>query len=43
MPFFAIYEGRDSVGFISLKETSKFTAEIYCMGIKKRLSQKRVW
>lgn len=36
MPFFAIYEEEDPVGFIALKATSIFTAEIYCMGILKQ-------
>lgn len=33
MPFFAGLIGNQAIGFISLKETGKFTAEIYCMGI----------
>lgn len=36
MPFFAAYIDHNPVGFISLKETSKYTAEIYCMGVKKQ-------
>ena len=35
LPFFAIYDDQDVVGFVSLKETSPYTIEIYCMGILK--------
>ncbi|MDL2292713.1 GNAT family N-acetyltransferase [Acholeplasma sp. OttesenSCG-928-E16] len=36
MPFFAcLHEGKE-VGFLSLKETSDSTIEIYCMGILKK-------
>lgn len=33
MPFWAYNKNNEYVGFISLKETSDFTAEIYVMGI----------
>lgn len=33
MPFFAAYDHKEAIGFIVLKETSKYTAEIYCMGV----------
>lgn len=36
MPFFAAYDEQIPVGFISLKETSKYTVEIYCMGVEKK-------
>ena len=35
MPFFAKYVEEIPVGFISLKETSRYTAEIFCMGVQK--------
>jgi len=36
LPFFAVlHEQNDYIGFVSLKETSPYTAEIYCMGILK--------
>lgn len=37
MPFFALCAQGDHAGFIALKETSPVTAEIYVMGVKKRL------
>lgn len=37
MPFFALRDGNEDAGFIALKETSTSTAEIYVMGVKKRL------
>ena len=40
MPFFAAYEGDEVVGFVTLKETSTYTAEIYCMGVIKRAHRK---
>lgn len=36
MPFFAAYDHKEAIGFISLKETSKYTAEIYCKGVLKK-------
>lgn len=33
MPFFAAFDGEKPVGFITLKETGKDTAEIYVMGV----------
>lgn len=35
LPFFAYYMAENYVGFIVLKETSKYTAEIYVMGVLK--------
>ena len=35
LPFFAYYMAGNYVGFIVLKETSKYTAEIYVMGVLK--------
>jgi GNAT superfamily N-acetyltransferase len=35
-PFFAAYDKDIIVGFISLKETSEHTIEIYCMGVIKK-------
>lgn len=34
-PLWVLQETNESIGFISLKETSKATGEIYCIGIKK--------
>lgn len=36
MPFWAYYEENEALGFVSLKETSKYTAEIYVMGVLKK-------
>ncbi len=33
-PLWVAFDGALALGFISLKKTSEFTAEIYCMGIK---------
>ena len=35
MPFWAYFEEEKPVGFIVLKETSKFAAEVYVMGVLK--------
>ena len=35
MPFFAKYDKDQAIGFVSLKETSPYTVEIYCMGVLK--------
>ncbi len=40
MPFFAYDLNQEAVGFISLKETSKYTVEIYCMGVLKAYHRK---
>lgn len=37
MPFFAAIHDGEAVGFMALKETSPYTAEIYVCGVKKRL------
>lgn len=37
MPFFAAIQDGEAVGFMALKETSQYTAEIYVCGVKKRL------
>ena len=37
MPFFAAMEGAEAVGFMSMKETSPYTCEIFVTGVKKRL------
>ena len=36
MPFFAAVEGDEVIGFMALKETSRYTCEIYVTGVKKR-------
>ncbi|MDY0074880.1 MAG: GNAT family N-acetyltransferase [Acholeplasmataceae bacterium] len=41
MPFFAAMDQGQAVGFVSLKETSPYTLEIYCMGIKKSHHRQR--
>lgn len=35
MPFLAAFEENEPIGFMALKETSKYTAEIYVMGVLK--------
>jgi GNAT superfamily N-acetyltransferase len=42
MPFFAAYDHKEAIAFISLKETSKYTAEIYCMGVLKKYHRKGI-
>lgn len=36
MPFIAAIKGAEAVGFMALRETSPFTAELYVCGVKKR-------
>lgn len=36
MPFFSAMEGEEVIGFMSMKETSPYTCEIYVTGVKKR-------
>jgi GNAT superfamily N-acetyltransferase len=36
LPFFAYFFNNQPIGFITLKETSPYTAEIHCMGILKK-------
>lgn len=40
MPFFAKFVGEQAVGFVSLKETSKVTCELFCMGVLKKHHRK---
>jgi GNAT superfamily N-acetyltransferase len=42
MPYFAAYVDEEPIGFISLKETSFETAEIYCMGVMKSYHRKHI-
>ena len=42
MPFFAYEINQTAVGFISLKETSPYTIEIYCMGVLKAYHHKGI-
>lgn len=35
LPFFAYFKSEKALGFMVLKETSPYTAEIYCMGVFK--------
>ncbi|NLW15242.1 MAG: GNAT family N-acetyltransferase [Erysipelothrix sp.] len=41
-PLWVAFDGALAVGFISLKKTSEFTAEIYCMGIKEEYHGKNI-
>lgn len=41
-PSWLAVDNEEVLGFISLKETSKVTAEIYCMGIKKDFHRKGI-
>lgn len=41
MPFVAGFSGGDPVGFMALKETSPYTAEIYVCGVKKRFHRQQ--
>ena len=36
MPFWASFESGEPTGFIALKETSRYTAELFVMGVLKR-------
>ena len=40
MPFFAAFYEDLPIGFIALKPTSQYTAEIYCMGVLKKYHRK---
>jgi ribosomal protein S18 acetylase RimI-like enzyme len=42
LPFFAAYDNDKAIGFIVSKETSKYTAEIYCMGVLKDYHRKGI-
>lgn len=42
MPFFAYYKDNQYVGFASLKETSKDTAEIFVMGVLKKYHRNKI-
>ena len=42
MPFWAAFKDDTPVGFISLKETSHFSAEIYVMGVLKECHQQGI-
>lgn len=35
MPFLAVFDGEKPLGFIALKQTSRYTAEVYVMGVRK--------
>lgn len=41
-PFWAEFEQEKAIGFISLKETSKHTAELYVMGVLKEAHRKGI-
>lgn len=42
LPFWAEFEQEKAIGFISLKETSKHTAELYVMGVLKEAHRKGI-
>ena len=42
MPFWAAYKNDTPVGFITLKETSQYSAEIYVMGVLKECHQQGI-
>ena len=42
MPFWIAYDKKNAIGFISIKHTSAFTAEIYVMGILKAYHNKGI-
>jgi len=42
MPFWAYCENGAAVGFIALKETSPYTAEIYVMGVRKTFHRRGI-
>lgn len=35
LPMWAAFDKNHAVGFITLKESSQYTAEIHCMGVKR--------
>ena len=40
MPFFAAMDEGEAMGFLAMKKTSPFTAEVYVMGVRKRLHRR---
>ena len=42
MPFFAAYQRNKPVGFIVLKESSKYTAELFVMGVLKEYHRQQI-
>lgn len=42
LPFWAYFEGKDPVGFLVMKETSSYTAEIYVMGVLKECHRRGI-
>ncbi|MEN6594392.1 MAG: GNAT family N-acetyltransferase [Clostridiaceae bacterium] len=42
MPFWASYSNNEAAGFISLKQTSPYTAELYVTGVKKRFHRQGI-
>ena len=41
-PLWVAKDNHKIIGFISLKETSRFTAEIYCMGVKREFHRQSI-
>ncbi len=42
MPFWAAFSGDEPVGFIALKQTSAYTAEVFVTGVKKRFHRQGI-
>ncbi len=42
MPFWASFSGNEATGFIALKQTSPFAAELYVTGVKKRFHRQGI-
>jgi len=42
MPYWAVYENDNAVGFIALKQHNKYASEIYVMGIKEEHHRKGI-
>ena len=42
MPFWASYSDQEAAGFIALKQTSPFAAELYVTGVKKRFHRQGI-
>lgn len=42
LPFFAYYQDNKALGFIVLKETSRYACDIYCMGVLKAHHRKGI-
>ncbi len=43
LPFWALYDKSEVLGFIYVEESSSDTLEIYCMGVKDKISSNWRW